>query len=139
MTPIDKTVASHGASNGNTTVSPDADREARYLTAPIDERGYIDLGSGPPPVVRKVPTEYGDQAWWTGMSHDERIAFIRSARESRHKTEYETALQVAGVDGPRWEDLSEERREAVRARNRRYAAEMGGIVEDADVDGVRRP
>lgn len=137
MNPVETSGLPHVADDKTDSVSSSSDREARYLTAPIDERGYIDLGSGPPPVVRKVPTEYGDQAWWDGMSHDERIAFIRNARESHHKMEYETALQVAGVDRPRWEDLSEERREAVRAENRRYAAEIRGIVED--VDGVRRP
>jgi TRAP-type C4-dicarboxylate transport system substrate-binding protein len=38
--------------------------------------------------------------------------------------EYYTALNLMGVDGPRWEELSDEQRENIRQENNRYQQEM---------------
>lgn len=45
-------------------------------------------------------------------------------RERVHRKEYENAMQIAGVTGPTWDDLTEKQRQSIREENRRYWQEM---------------
>lgn len=62
--------------------------------------------------------------WWANLSAEEKSQFIRDSIERSHKKQYEDALALFGFDGPAWEDLSEEKREAIREENRQYARDM---------------
>jgi hypothetical protein len=50
-------------------------------------------------------------------------------RERTHRREYESALEVAGVKGPPWEDLTEQQRENIRKANQEYWQEMQDFGE----------
>lgn len=49
---------------------------------------------------------------------------IEYGKEMAHIREYEQALAFSGLDGPKWEDLTEEQRENIREANRQYWQEM---------------
>jgi hypothetical protein len=51
--------------------------------------------------------------------------------EARHKNEYESIIRAEGVVAPKWEDLSEDRREAIRIENRRWWAELETILNES--------
>ncbi len=41
-----------------------------------------------------------------------------------HRREYEEALAISGVEGPAWDDLPEEKKEAIRRTNHEYWREL---------------
>jgi hypothetical protein len=61
---------------------------------------------------------------WDEMSDDLKTQFVKESIEESHKEHYYLALKWAGVDGPKWEDLTEEQKNNVREENRRYQQKM---------------
>jgi hypothetical protein len=61
---------------------------------------------------------------WENMTQDQKSEFIKQSVEESHKQQYYSALEWAGVDGPKWEDLTEEQRINIREENRSYQQEM---------------
>lgn len=64
------------------------------------------------------------KAGWHNVDPEHKKEFIRLSIENGHMKEYYTALNLMGVKGPRWEDLSDEQRENIRQENNRYQQEM---------------
>lgn len=63
-------------------------------------------------------------AGWENVSAEHKKEFIRLSIEQGHKKEYYAALDLMGVEGPLWEELTDEQRENIRQENNRYQREM---------------
>ena len=64
------------------------------------------------------------------MTPEERKEFIAGAAERNHKREYDNARIMGNrPDLPEWEDLTEEKRERIRAENRRFQQELNAFGE----------
>jgi 1,4-alpha-glucan branching enzyme len=64
------------------------------------------------------------EAGWHNIPTEQRKEFIRLSVEHGYKKDYYASLEWLGVEGPDWEDLSDEQRENIRAESRRYAQDM---------------
>ncbi len=53
-----------------------------------------------------------------------------TGEELAHQREYENALAFMKVEGPSWDDLTEEQRECVRSENRQYWLESAKRLDD---------
>lgn len=65
--------------------------------------------------------------------------FVRESIEDGYRREYYGALEWTGVEGPDWEDLSEEQRERIRETQRKHARAMhafGKAIASGNADSI---
>jgi hypothetical protein len=66
--------------------------------------------------------------------------FVRESIEDSYRREYYDALEWLGIDGPDWEDLTEEQRENIRKKKLEQAQAMdafGRAIASGDADKVK--
>jgi uncharacterized protein YrzB (UPF0473 family) len=66
---------------------------------------------------------------WQNMDADHRKEFIRLSAEDGHEREYVSALKFTNVEGPDWNDLTQEQRASIRKLNTVHAQSMQSFGE----------